>query len=470
MGPRRTGVPVHLLRHLLSNLNSRPKAHLAVVFIAVSNHLTVVALAASPAVLSMPSLHPTQSACGPDSSCDALAGSASPNLSPPAGASQCHDSGPAAACSFGADAKASSAGTTSLPAGQGECAAVASKPVPSTPAACGNALLTPDAPARSSGVSAGPAIAPSVPVDSLGARLPDELTLTSDTEAVRAGKPALLTATTNATVTATHRAIEVYDLSAGARVTYCSRGTVCTTTMKQTTGGVHQIVGYITGKPEAVSTPVNVTWLRVSLAATSIGPKSGGTVNLRATANADLSGTPWVLGIYDQNGNLVDHVCKSATCTVQAWMDGSSNPAYTAVIGALPQGKPGLIERITHAVGAPTPQPLVDIQTRSTPVDPTHLLWGADSCKAFTADPTAHLSYAVAKKLGTPDFWGRYLTDTVCPGISSNEVSMAARYHLGILPIYNDYNCSDVRYYETGHAYAVAAVAAAKRLRIPARP
>ena len=44
----------------------------------------------------------------------------------------------------------------------------------------------------------------------------------------------------------------------------------------------------------------------------------------------------------------------------------------------------------------------------------------------------------------------------------------AARYHLGILPIYNDYNCSDVRYYETGHAYAVAAVAAAKRLGIPA--
>ncbi|TMD96876.1 MAG: DUF1906 domain-containing protein [Chloroflexi bacterium] len=563
MGPRRTGVPVHLLRHLLSNLNSRPKAHLAVVFIAVSNHLTVVALAASPAVLSMPSLHPTQSACGPDSSCDALAGSASPNLSLPAGASQCHDSGPAAACSFGADAKASSAGTTSLPAGQGACAAVASKPVPSTPAACGNALLTPDAPARSSGVSAGPAIAPSVPVDSLGARLPDELTLTSDTEAVRAGKPALLTATTNATVTGTDRAIEIfdqtsgtlvaacaqgsqcsvgyaatsgvhefaafvtpptttapnnavalpsnhvsvgwldsaiaanrtvvgpgqaitvtatstfdvqksgrwleiYDLSAGARVTYCSRGTVCTTTMKQTTGGVHQIVGYITGKPEAVSMPVNVTWLRVSLAATSIGPKSGGTVNLRATANADLSGTPWVLGIYDQNGNLVDHVCKSATCTVQAWMDGSSNPAYTAVIGALPQGKPGLIERITHAVGAPTPQPLVDIQTRSTPVEPTHLLWGVDSCKAFTGDSTGELFYAVAKKLGTPDFWGRYLTDTVCPGISSNEVSMAARYHLGILPIYNDYNCSDVRYYETGHAYAVAAVAAAKRLGIPA--
>src|SRR5438067_82433 len=119
------------------------------------------------------------------------------------------------------------------------------------------------------------------------------------------GQAITVTATSTFDVQKSGRWLEIYDLSAGARVTYCSRGTVCTTTMKQTTGGVHQIVGYITGKPEAVSMPVNVTWLRVSLAATSIGPKSGGTVNLRATANADLSGTPWVLGIYDQNGNLV---------------------------------------------------------------------------------------------------------------------------------------------------------------------
>src|SRR2546423_15473084 len=96
MGPRRTGVPVHLLRHLLSNLNSRPKAHLAVVFIDFTNHLTVVALAASPAVLSMPSLHPTQSACGPESSCDALAGSGSPNPSLPARAIHVPTMGPTA--------------------------------------------------------------------------------------------------------------------------------------------------------------------------------------------------------------------------------------------------------------------------------------------------------------------------------------------------------------------------------------
>jgi len=150
-------------------------------------------------------------------------------------------------------------------------------------------------------------------------------------------------------------------------------------------------------------------------------------------------------------------------------MDGKSKPVYTAYIGALPDAKTaGIIEGIARRVGAPSALPLVDIQAKSGPVEPTHLLWGVDSCKAFTGDPTGELFSTVVQKLGTPEFWGRYLTDTVCPGISSAEVALAAQYHMGILPIYNDYNCSDVRYYATGHGYAVAAVAAAQRLGIPA--
>jgi hypothetical protein len=100
-------------------------------------------------------------------------------------------------------------------------------------------------------------------------------------------------------------------------------------------------------------------------------------------------------------------------------------------------------------------------------VEPTHLLWGVDSCKAFTGDPSGELYPSVVGHLGTPEFWGRYLTNTVCPGISPAEVALAARQHMGILPIYNDYNCSNVSTYATGHAYAVAAVAAANNIGIP---
>jgi hypothetical protein len=519
----------------------------------------VVALAATPAVLSLTA--PSRAICGPDAECGAAqAQETTPTLKLPAGTRQCHDSGPAAACGTTSDTVA--AGTSATPAGQSACAPVSGKSLPVTPATCSNALLNPDAPAGSAG-SGGPIVVPSVPVDSLGARLPDKLSLSADADTLQAGKPALLTATANASVTGTDRAIEIfdlttgtvaaacgqgsqcsiaysatagvhefaafitppatsvpdnaialasnhvrvgwlnsgisanatvvgpgqsvtvtatstfdvrdsgrwleiYDLTAGARVTYCSQGTTCTTTMKQTSGGVHQLVGYVTGKPEAVSDPVVVTWLRVSLSATSVGSRSGGWVSLKATSNADLDSTPWVMAIYDQQGHLVDHACKTGTtCSVQAWMDGNTTPTFTAMIGKMPASQAGVIERISGVVGAAAGQPLVDVQARSDAVQPTHLLWGVDSCKALIGDATGDLFWATARKLGTPDFWGRYLTDTVCPGISSREIAIAADYHMGILPIYNDYDCSAVRYYDTGRGYAAAATAAAQRLGIP---
>ena len=543
------------LRQLLSSIQSRPKAHLAFVLVAICNHFSVVALAAAPAVLNLPALHPGQSTCGPDSSCDGpVAADQSPNLSLPTGMSQCHDSGPAAACASAADAKASAPGTASTPPGTYACVPVAGKVFPTNLATCTN-------------VTTGPADGPPSPgiqVDPSEVPIPDQLTLTSTSDAFRAGVSATITATANLSVTSTDRAIEIfdvtsgtlvgacgqgsqcsvdyaanagvhefaafvttpaqtpptdpstlasnhlsvgwlnsaitanqtvvgpgqpititatstldvlqsgrwleiYDLSTGARVTYCSRGTVCTTTMKMSGGGAHKLVGYVTGKPEAVSTPIYVTWLGVSLSATSIGPSAGGTVWLKATANADLTNTPWVMGVYDQRGRLVDHTCKTGTtCQVSAWMDGKSKPVYTAYIGALPDTRPGIIEGIARRVGAPPALPLVDVQAKSGPVEPTHLLWGVDSCKALVGDPTGDLFWAVSRKLGTPDFWGRYLTDTVCPGISAAEVALASQYHMGILPIYNDYDCSNVRYYATGHGYAVAAVAAAERHGIPA--
>jgi hypothetical protein len=73
----------------------------------------------------------------------------------------------------------------------------------------------------------------------------------------------------------------------------------------------------------------------------------------------------------------------------------------------------------------------------------------------------------VAGRFGTPDFWGRYLTDTGCPGISAPEIATAARLHMGLLPIYNEYNCSHVDGYATGHRYAVEATSAAASLGIP---
>lgn len=279
-------------------------------------------------------------------------------------------------------------------------------------------------------------------------------TVSADHLVAGPGQPITITATSTVDVSGTGRWLEIYDLTAGSRLTYCAQGTSCSTTVKESTGGVHEIVGYVNGRPEAVSKPIYATWLAVSLSATSIGPSSGGSVYLKASVNADLSSTQYVVGIYDAQGRLVDHVCKSSACSVQAWMSGNTVPTYTAIIGEVPGAHSGTTN-------------LVNIQAKSMSLQPTHVLYGVDSCKAIVGDPSGNLFWKIVGGFGTPEFWGRYLTDTVCPGISSAEVALAAQQHMGILPIYNDYDCSNVQYYDTGHRYAVAAAAAAQRLGIP---
>jgi len=556
---------VQPLQQLLSGFfRSRPKRHLALAILAVSNQLSVAVLAAAPTVLAVPALNATQSACSIEGCLNPIAVEDDSRLVLPAGAQQCKDSGPAAACTGGGTPADRVPGTPSLPDGQASCSSTDTKPLPTTPAACAEALPAPLAPAGN-GADPGPQILPSVPVASLGRPVPSQLALATTADTVRAGQQAVLTATSSSSVTGTPLAIEIfdrtagtliaacgegsrcsvaysatsgihdfaayvapptvslpdvatslasnhvkvgwldsgivstsrvvgqgqsititatstvdvaasgrwleiYDLTAGSRLTYCSRGTSCATTVKETTGSVHKFVGYVTGQPEAVSDPIFLTWLDVQLSATSIGPKNGGTIYLKATTNADLATTPYVVGIYDDQGRLVDHACKTgSTCSVQAWINGGTTPRYTAVIGSLQEARPADSTQSARPAATAAAPALVNVQAKSKAVEPTHLLWGVDSCKAFVGDPSGQPLYQqVVQHLGTPDFWGRYLTNTVCPGISPAEVSLAASQHMGILPIYNDYNCSAVSYYATGRQYAAEASAAAQTIGIPA--
>ena len=70
--------------------------------------------------------------------------------------------------------------------------------------------------------------------------------------------------------------------------------------------------------------------------------------------------------------------------------------------------------------------------------------------------------------LGRPDFWGRYLTDSVCPPLSSREIRVAHARHMGILPIFNEADCSNVQGRDRANAYAVGAVKRAIEDGIPA--
>jgi hypothetical protein len=293
------------------------------------------------------------------------------------------------------------------------------------------------------------------------------------------GKPVTLTASSSVDLGALGLVLMLWDKTAGARLTFCSSGTTCSTMLSEPDAGAHDIVAYLAGTAsatpaagvEAASDAVSPIWLSVVLAANTTYPRAGGTASISATTNADLTNTPWSLGIVDQSGKLVDKPCKSgSTCSAHVTLTAGPIPFFSAVIGVAPPpldpstlaGQ--LLQNVADRAA------LTDVQARSAAVQPSRLLWGVDSCKPVTGDAAgaSGLYPQVSSILGQPDFWGRYLTTTPnCPGISSAEVAAAAAHHVGFLPIYNAYDCSAVAGYDSGRTYAAEATSAAAGLGIP---
>ncbi|MGZ3356919.1 MAG: hypothetical protein ACXVBO_18960, partial [Isosphaeraceae bacterium] len=127
------------------------------------------------------------------------------------------------------------------------------------------------------------------------------------------GKSITLTATSTADVSNSSYELGLYDQSSGTRLTYCSRGTTCSTTLTKQQASSRSIVAFVSGASEtspppdiqAQSTPLTATWLGVTLSANTTNPARGNTVFMRANANIDVTNTPWSIGIYDENGELV---------------------------------------------------------------------------------------------------------------------------------------------------------------------
>jgi len=300
-----------------------------------------------------------------------------------------------------------------------------------------------------------------------------EVGVTTGPSAVGPGRTVKLSAAVSVDVGKLGLVLLFWDVSTGKPLTFCSTGTSCSTMLSYPQAGSHDIVAYVADSARATpqsgvnaaSGPTSPTWLSVTLAASTIDMSASGTVYLAASANADLTNTPWSIGIYDQAGKLLTVPCKSGrVCQAQVALGSGPLPTFSAAIGATP-APPRSSSTAGQLLKSMAQLSLVNIQARSAAVKPSRLLWGVDSCKAMTHDG---LYSQVDSILGKPDFWGRYLTDTGnCPGISSAEVAGAASQHMGILPIYNDYDCSAVSGHDTGVGYAANAASAAASLGIP---
>jgi hypothetical protein len=565
-----------VLRQFLVRLQSRPKALVGLVFVALANQLSVVALAAAPpATLTLTGNVQTHKPSASFCTHTDLAEGCQPNgngdtsfqLTVPDGSQPCPGSGVGAAC--GNSSGTATTGVASTPDGQTPCA-------PDNPASCSNAVLPPaDKGTSSNGTPSAPVVLPSVPVTTLQDPGPVErLELVTNASSAMPGRNVQLTATASSGVTGSNTAIEIFDRTTGTLAGYCAQGSQCSVNYSSK-AGVHAFTAYVTtltsklpeAKSAVTSNSVSVMWIGVALAAknaivapgqpvtltaastipidktgwllqlydahtrarltycstgstcsTSLTQSQGGgrsvvaalaksspsfpaadgvvaqsdlisptwlslvidaqmgsaaagtPIYIRATSNADMTNTPWSIGILNDQNQLAGAPCKTGSaCVAQVTFNGGT-PTFSAAIGTVPTfDTTSTLGQVLQKISGPPK--LTNILTRSAAIPPqvTRILWGVDSCKSFTTDPNGGngLLPLVRRSLGNPDFWGRYLTETVCPGISGAEIEAAHRTHMAILPIYNDYNCSAVVGYGAGHQYAAAATEAALNLGIP---
>jgi hypothetical protein len=283
---------------------------------------------------------------------------------------------------------------------------------------------------------------------------------------VAPGKGVTFVANATEDVRPTGFVIEMHDAVSGARLSFCAQGTTCSMTLVEPAGGVHSVIATLgpstpqvrDANPDvhAASTVVSAAWLAVRLDA----PAHAGVVTLNATANADLSQTPYSIYMFDQSGTQIGDPCNAAGCTATTPLT-QAQQKFVAVIGRLPGIAAGGPAANAKPHRAATTVDRLDVQATSPAVKPSRMLWGVDSCQAFTNDPAggSGLLPQVKSILGTPDFWARYLPNTAnCGGLNSNEIAAAHANHMGILPIYNDYDCSAVSGNATGASYAESAV------------
>lgn len=291
------------------------------------------------------------------------------------------------------------------------------------------------------------------------------------------GTAVTFTATASDEVSKIGYQIELWDTTTGVRLTYCSQGTTCSTSLIQPNAGPHAVVADLIRTPVSFgsqpilekSAPVSATWLGIGLTASAYS-RQGGTTAIAATSNADLTNTPWATFIYMSPGQLIGSPCVSATCAASVTLPAAGTPSFFAIIARKDSVMKGYSSLSSVLGTVQAGLAVSDIQARSAVVTPVRMMWGVDSCAAFTQDAAGStgLLPKVIAMLGTPDFWARYLPTTGnCPALSPIEVAAARSHHMGILPIYNDYDCSAVLGYAAGSAYAASAVQVAIADLIP---
>src|SRR5260370_477082 len=136
------------------------------------------------------------------------------------------------------------------------------------------------------------------------------------------GGTTTLTATASQDVGPTPYYLEIFDHTTGAFLVACATGISCSTSVSQSAATTQNFIAYLssysTSHPpssqRATSNVVAVTWCSVTLTESGTVLSNGQTLTLTATANFNVSGTPYWVEIFDQ-GNTYVNACGNASGT-----------------------------------------------------------------------------------------------------------------------------------------------------------
>jgi hypothetical protein len=158
------------------------------------------------------------------------------------------------------------------------------------------------------------------------------------------GTSTTLTATANSSVSGFGYALEIFDQGTGTLLGSCNTGTTCTATVNHATSGSHSYIAYIAAAGstlpptdvQATSNGVTATWSdqwTATLSTSISNPLPTGSATLTATSNHTVTGTPYVIGIYDLNtGSLVTACSSGSTCSTPVSQALPSTHTYIAYV------------------------------------------------------------------------------------------------------------------------------------------
>ena len=169
------------------------------------------------------------------------------------------------------------------------------------------------------------------------------VTLTSTYTTQSPGQSVTLTATSNYDVGSSPYWIEIYNQGTGTLLNACGLGTVCSATASESAPATDTFVSYIgdyassppPADQQAESGTVSVQWVTwsVSLYANYTTQQVGDSVELTATANNNLNGSPWVNEIYNSTtGTFVGGCNAGAVCSFSVTESSAANNTFVAYV------------------------------------------------------------------------------------------------------------------------------------------